>query len=43
MLSALALGPIGLLAPFIKLGAHNKHPCEVKHLGELGLSAPAEK
>ena len=43
MLSALALGPIGLLAPFIKLGAHNKHPCEVKRLGELGLSVPAEK
>jgi len=43
MLGALALGPIGLLAPFIKLGAHKKHPCEVKHLGELGLSVPAEK
>jgi uncharacterized protein involved in outer membrane biogenesis len=43
MLSALALGPIGLLAPFIKLGAHNRHPCEVKRLGELGLSVPAEK
>jgi uncharacterized protein involved in outer membrane biogenesis len=43
MLSVLAIGPIGLLAPFIKLGAHNKHPCEVKRLGELGLSVPAEK
>jgi uncharacterized protein involved in outer membrane biogenesis len=43
MLGALALGPIGLLAPFIRLGAHHKHPCEVKHLGELGLSVPAEK
>ena len=43
MLSALAIGPIGLLAPFIKLGAHNRHPCEVKSLGELGLPVPAEK
>jgi len=43
MLGALALGPIGLLAPFIRLGAHHKHPCEVKHVGELGLSVPAEK
>jgi uncharacterized protein involved in outer membrane biogenesis len=43
LLGGLALGPIGLLAPFIKLGAHKKHPCEVKSLGELGLSVPAEK
>jgi len=43
LLGGLALGPIGLLAPFIKLGAHNKHPCEVKSLAELGLSVPAEK
>ena len=43
VLGALALGPIGLLAPFIKLGAHKKHPCEIKSLAELGLSAPAQK
>ena len=42
-LSTLALGPIGLLAPFVHLGAHNKHPCEVKSLGELGLSVPVEE
>ena len=39
--STLALGPVGLLAPFVHLGAHMKPPCEVKSLGELGLSVPA--
>jgi uncharacterized protein involved in outer membrane biogenesis len=38
VLGALALGPFGLLAPFVHLGAHDKHPCDVKSLGELGLS-----
>jgi hypothetical protein len=36
-LSSLAIGPMGLLAPFVRLGAHKKHPCEVKSRGELGL------
>jgi len=43
LLSTLAIGPLGLLAPFVRLGAHKKHPCEVKSLGELGLSVPAKK
>jgi uncharacterized protein involved in outer membrane biogenesis len=28
-LSALVVGPLGLLAPFVNLGAHQKHPCDV--------------
>jgi uncharacterized protein involved in outer membrane biogenesis len=43
LLGGLAFGPLGLLAPFIKLGAHQKHPCAVKSLEELGLSIPAKK
>ena len=31
-LSALAVGPVGLLAPFVSLGAHKKHPCDVKEI-----------
>jgi hypothetical protein len=31
-LSSLAIGPLGLLAPFVSLGAHNKHPCDVKEV-----------
>jgi uncharacterized protein involved in outer membrane biogenesis len=42
-LSALALGPIGLLAPFVHLGAHNKHPCDIQSLGELGLKVSADE
>jgi hypothetical protein len=29
-LSTLAVGPAGLLAPFVHLGADNPHPCDVK-------------
>ncbi|MDX2440581.1 MAG: hypothetical protein QNK40_08525, partial [Desulfobacterales bacterium] len=43
VLGALALGPLGLLAPFVHLGAHKKHPCEVKGLGELGIQTPTRK
>jgi uncharacterized protein involved in outer membrane biogenesis len=42
-LSALAVGPIGLLAPFIHLGAHKKHPCDIQSIGQLGLNIPAEE
>ena len=31
-LSALVVGPVGLLAPFVSLGAYEKHPCDVKKL-----------
>jgi uncharacterized protein involved in outer membrane biogenesis len=42
-LSTLALGPLGLLAPFIHLGAHQAHPCNIQSIGQLGLQSPAEK
>jgi hypothetical protein len=39
-LSALMIGPIGLLAPFVHLGAHKKHPCDVQSIGQLGIQSP---
>jgi hypothetical protein len=42
-LSTLAVGPIGLLAPFVHLGAHKKHPCDIQGIGQLGLKIPAEE
>ncbi len=42
-LSTLAVGPIGLLAPFVHLGAHKAHPCDVQSIGQLGLKIPASK
>jgi uncharacterized protein involved in outer membrane biogenesis len=42
-LSALAVGPIGLLAPFVHLGANKSHPCDVRSIGQLGLNIPAGK
>jgi hypothetical protein len=36
-LSSLAIGPVGLLAPFVRLGAHKKHPCDIQSIGHLGL------
>ena len=30
VLGALVLGPFGLMAPFVHLGAHNKHPCDIQ-------------
>jgi uncharacterized protein involved in outer membrane biogenesis len=32
-LSALVVGPVGLLAPFVSLGANVEHPCDVRKLG----------
>jgi len=43
LLSALAVGPIGLLAPFVHLGATKNHPCDVQSIGQLGLNIPANK
>ncbi len=37
VLSTLAIGPVGLLAPFVHLGAHKKHPCDIQSIGQLGL------
>ena len=31
-LSALAVGPLGLLAPFVHLGANKNHSCDVPSL-----------
>ena len=40
-LSFLAVGPLGLLAPFVHLGANKSHPCDVPGIGQLGLKTPA--
>jgi len=42
-LSALVVGPLGLLAPFVHLGAHNAHPCNIESIGQLGLESPDTK
>jgi hypothetical protein len=39
-LSALVIGPLGLLAPFVHLGAHQAHPCNIQSIGQLGLQSP---
>ena len=41
-LGHLALGPLGLLAPFVHLGAHKKHPCDIQSIGQLGLKVSTE-
>ncbi|MEX1347113.1 MAG: AsmA family protein [Desulfobacterales bacterium] len=33
-LSALVVGPLGLLAPFVNLGAYKAHPCNVHDVGK---------
>ena len=40
-LSSLVIGPLGLLAPFVHLGVHNPHPCNIESIGQLGLQSPA--
>jgi uncharacterized protein involved in outer membrane biogenesis len=42
-LSALVVGPLGLLAPFVHLGALNAHPCNIQSIGQLGLESPDTK
>jgi hypothetical protein len=42
-LSALAIGPLGLLAPFVHLGVLEKHPCEIQSIEKLGLQSPASE
>jgi hypothetical protein len=39
-LSFLAVGPLGLLAPFVHLRANKSHPCDVPSIGQLGLRTP---
>jgi len=43
LLSSLAVGPLGLLVPFVHLGANKNHPCDVESIGQLGLNNPASK
>jgi len=42
-LGSLAIGPLGLLAPFVHLGAYKKHPCDIQSIGQLGLQSPAHE
>jgi uncharacterized protein involved in outer membrane biogenesis len=42
-LSTLVVGPLGLLAPFIHLGANKSHPCDVPSIGQLGLNTRASE
>jgi uncharacterized protein involved in outer membrane biogenesis len=39
-LGSLVTGPLRLLTPFVHLGAHEKHPCEIQSIGQLGLQRP---
>ncbi len=39
---ALAVGPLGLLAPFADTGAHKAHPCDIESIGQLGLETPSD-
>ena len=41
LLASLAIGPLGLLAPFVQLGAHDKHPCDIRTLDDKLLATPA--
>jgi len=43
LLSTLVIGPFGLLAPFVHLGANKDHPCDVQSIGQLGLNIPTEE
>jgi len=42
-LSSLVVGPLGLLAPFVHLGANKKHPCNIQSIGQLGLKSPGSE
>jgi len=42
-LSTMVVGPLGLLAPFIHLGANKSHPCDVPSIGQLGLNTRASE
>jgi uncharacterized protein involved in outer membrane biogenesis len=43
LFGSLAVGPLGLLAPFVHLGANGNHPCNVQSIGQLGLNTPDSK
>jgi hypothetical protein len=42
-LGSLVVGPLALLAPFVHLGAHEAHPCNIQSIGQLGLESPGTK
>jgi uncharacterized protein involved in outer membrane biogenesis len=42
-LSVFLVGPVGLLAPFINLGASQQHPCDITKIGEPELQAMPTK
>jgi hypothetical protein len=42
-LSSLAIGPLGLLAPFVHLGAFNRHPCDVPSIGYIEDGTPPKE
>jgi len=41
LLSTLAIGPLGVLAPFANLGAWDGHPCDVRAIDKILLTTPA--
>ena len=41
-LSVLAIGPLGLLVPFVNLGANQKHPCDILSTEKLKQLVPAD-
>jgi uncharacterized protein involved in outer membrane biogenesis len=41
-LSILEVGPIGLLAPFVHLGAYKKHPCDIQSIGQQDKKIPTK-
>ena len=43
LLSTLVVGELGLLAPFVHLGANKAHICDVQSIEQLGLNIPTEE
>jgi hypothetical protein len=41
-LSTLAIGPLGLLAPFVHLGAYKNHPCDIQGIGQHDKKIPTK-
>jgi hypothetical protein len=42
LLSTLAIGPLGLLAPFVHLGANKDHPCDIQGIGRHDKKIPTK-
>jgi len=41
LISTLAIGPLGVLAPFANLGAWDGHPCDIRAIDDKLLTTPA--